>query len=611
MNPLGRRMNAREQHGDSWTSRCAARRPPIVLMLGVGAAVCLPVAAFVLASRSWQPLTVLTLGLTLTGIIVTFLLDYLGRTARAEQPVVQRTAASHESEEQLHAILKCVQTAVVIIEADTQTIVHVNRAAEVMIGAPREAIVGRTCHKFICPANQGQCPIINLGHTVDSSERVLLTADGRHVAVLKTVVPVTLNGRRHLLESFADITDRKHTEEALRAAHAQLHQIFNAAVPLCVIDVDKRLRQANDAFCDEFGVTRADILGKTCREAMPCLACDPGHCPFHDIPDRPERFEREVEKTLADGRTASFLVAATPFHSPDGEWIGFVESFVNVTQRKRAEESLAAACREAEAANEAKNAFLANMSHELRTPLHGILSFAAFGLKRVDTASAKELREYFELIQQSGETLLNLVSDLLDLSRLETGRMEIRRECVDLRAIVPRAVNEFRSMASDRRLDIEYVESEGNMSLSADQTRIAQVIRNLLGNAIQFSPDGGRIEIAVARRDSFVVVTVRDHGIGIPKQELEAVFDKFIQSSKTRSGAGGTGLGLAICREIVAAHGGRIWAEAPDDGGARLVVELPVEQTKTKTLSAEPRRAGAAPPLEPLDNAASLVAGRP
>ena len=602
-------MNSHEQHGVSWWSRWATRRPPIMLMLGVGAAVCLPVAAFVVASRSWQPLTVLTLGLTLTGIIVTFLLDHLGRTAGIEQPVAQRTAASRESEEHLHALLKCAQTAMVIIEADTQTIVHVNRAAEVMIGAPKEAIVGRTCHKFICPANQGQCPIVTLGQTVDSSERVLLAADGRRIAVLKTVVPVTLNGRRHLLESFADITDRKQSEEALRAAHAQLHQIFNAAVPLCVIDVDRRLRQANDAFCAEFGVNRADILGKTCREAMPCLACKPGHCPFYDIPDQPERFERELDKTLADGRTASFLVAAKPLHSPDGEWIGFVESFINVTQRKRAEGALAAACREAEAANEAKNVFLANMSHELRTPLHGILSFAAFGLKKADTATATTLREYFELIQQSGETLLDLVSDLLDLSRLEAGKMDLPRDCVDLRALVPRTLDEFRSMASDRRLAIEYAESEGDMSVSADRNRIAQVIRNLLSNAVQFSPDGGKIEIAVARRDSFVVITVRDHGIGIPEQERDAVFDKFIQSSKTRSGAGGTGLGLAICREVVAAHGGRIWAESPVGGGATLVVELPVEQAKV--LSAEPGRAGAAPTLDPWGNTASLVAGRP
>jgi PAS domain S-box-containing protein len=248
-------------------------------------------------------------------------------------------------------------------------------------------------------------------------------------------------------------------------------------------------------------------------------------------------------------------------------------------QRTAALESANRALREAklaaESANSAKSEFLANISHELRTPLHGILSFAALGIRRSESLGPEERLEYFQLIQQSGNTLLQLINALLDLAKLESGRVEFTRAPVDVAVAIPQAIEELRSLARDHQLEIEFACSRPEVWVIADRDRVLQVIRNLLSNAIKFAVPGGVIEVQIREELATVSVSVADRGVGIPEAELESIFDKFIQSSKTRTGAGGTGLGLAICREIVQALGGRIWAANRPGGGAVMTFELP------------------------------------
>lgn len=238
-------------------------------------------------------------------------------------------------------------------------------------------------------------------------------------------------------------------------------------------------------------------------------------------------------------------------------------------------QALCEAIREAEAANNAKTQFLTNMSHELRTPLHGILSYAQFGRKEAATADRDELFEFFRLIEKSGHTLLDLVNDLLDLSKLESGRFELNWVTVDLVDLATAAAAELRPLAAQRQLRLTLDVAELETRITADPSRLMQVLRNLLSNAVKFSPPGTAIEIQIGQRDGQLALAVCDRGLGIPEGEIEAIFDKFIQSSKTRTGAGGSGLGLAICRQIIEAHGGRIWAENRDGGGAVLVFVLP------------------------------------
>jgi len=230
----------------------------------------------------------------------------------------------------------------------------------------------------------------------------------------------------------------------------------------------------------------------------------------------------------------------------------------------------------AEAATQAKSDFLANMSHELRTPLHGILSFANYGLKNGATAEPKKLHRYFSTIRDSGMTLLGLVNDVLDLAKLEAGKMSLDKRQVDLKALVATVVDEFESMTRDKNVSIQLLNFDNNHKIQADPTRIMQVVRNLLSNALKFSPEQASVSISAREEHRSLLVAVAGQGPGIPANEVEAIFYKFVQSSKTRTGAGGTGLGLAICREIIAVHGGTIWAENKPGRGAVFSFTLPL-----------------------------------
>jgi PAS domain S-box-containing protein len=247
-----------------------------------------------------------------------------------------------------------------------------------------------------------------------------------------------------------------------------------------------------------------------------------------------------------------------------------------IDDRMRAEQELLMAKREAEAANQTKSEFLANMSHELRTPLHSILSFASFGIKKYAGAKPRKLLDYFSRIKQSGTTLLELLNELLDLTKLESKKATFAFEPADLGMLVRSVTSELDTLLSERELTVRHEVSELDERITLDADKIKQVLRNLLNNAIKFSPEGGIIDVAICRVENSVRVSVRDQGPGIPPDELVAVFDKFVQSSKTKTGAGGTGLGLAICHEIIAAHEGRIWAENRQESGAVFSFEIPL-----------------------------------
>lgn len=245
----------------------------------------------------------------------------------------------------------------------------------------------------------------------------------------------------------------------------------------------------------------------------------------------------------------------------------------------------------AESANKAKSEFLAKMSHELRTPMHAILSFAQIGEKRAadGKTAGKGAKNYYHRILTSGRRLMSLLNDLLDLSKLEAGQMILEQEQVALSELFEIAVNEFDGAAKDKSQLIEVAEIDTALHLYADPDRMLQVLRNLLSNAIKFSPEGTsiimRARLVNDEVGSAVRITVEDNGPGIPAEELEAVFDKFIQSSKNDNKIAGTGLGLAICREIVELHGGRIEAQNRESGGASFIMHLPVDGAEKRSVA--------------------------
>ncbi|WP_226498493.1 CHASE domain-containing sensor histidine kinase [Ferribacterium limneticum] len=251
--------------------------------------------------------------------------------------------------------------------------------------------------------------------------------------------------------------------------------------------------------------------------------------------------------------------------------------------------SLDTALQQARAANQAKSEFLANMSHELRTPMHAILGFVDLGNRRAINASDPKISQYFQRIDQSGQRLLSLIDELLDLSKLDAGQMALHPTTFDALALAKQVGAQLEPLQLKRKLQLEFKNRAACTQISADMNRITQVICNLLSNAIKFSPEGGTIRVELANdelpagrraEDSGsrpgLSISFIDQGMGIPTAELESIFDKFVQSSATKSGAGGTGLGLAICRAIVAQHRGTIVAHNNSGQGACFIVTLPL-----------------------------------
>ncbi len=237
---------------------------------------------------------------------------------------------------------------------------------------------------------------------------------------------------------------------------------------------------------------------------------------------------------------------------------------------------------QAESASQYKSAFLANMSHELRTPLHGILSFAGFGIRRHGSAGPKKILDYFQKIETSGKTLLVLLNDLLDLAKLESGKMTFTFNPMELKKEIAVVVDELSSYVAERKITVDFSEPDFDSTVIFDKEKIRQVMRNLVSNATKFSPSGGVIKIDIKKKFDSFIITVQDHGPGIPESELETVFDKFIQSSSTHTKEGGTGLGLTICQEIISAHNGRIWAKNPPEGGTIISFEIPADPQKSR-----------------------------
>lgn len=246
----------------------------------------------------------------------------------------------------------------------------------------------------------------------------------------------------------------------------------------------------------------------------------------------------------------------------------------------------------AEGANMAKSEFLANMSHELRTPMHAVLSYADFGIEEVEEASNEEILKYFTRIRDSGVRLLSLLNNLLDLSKLEAGRMEFEIKENSISYSLQLVIKELQRLLEEKNLQLVIQKEDENENYTGlfDSGKIVQVIYNLFSNAIKFSPNNGVITVSIGytqytppgkdREIRGLSFSVKDQGIGIPEDELERVFDKFVQSSKTTTGAGGTGLGLSICLEIVREHNGIIWCENNEDRGANFTFIVPAQDDK-------------------------------
>lgn len=371
-----------------------------------------------------------------------------------------------------------------------------------------------------------------------------------------------------------DVTEQVHKQEKLEESESTARALLMAPTDsIVLLDAKGTILDANQVTEKILGKPKAALLGQNYFELVPMEIAIQRQEKINEVivTRKPVRFEGRFGGTWNDS-------IAFPVLDKNGDLTKIAFLSHDISERKQKEIELIHAKAAAERANAAKSEFLANMSHELRTPMHGILSYSKFGMKKIERIDQQKILKYFTHINTSAKRLMRLLNDLLDLAKLESGQKDYRFYKDSLSKMVETAIQDLGFLTREKRMTIEFIRPDFDDRVIADKEKIVQVIRNILSNSIQYSPKGSHITVDIKDKNEGLVLSVSDQGIGIPENELELVFEKFAQSSLSKTGAGGTGLGLSISREIIKDHQGKIWAEKNEYGGATLRFLLPFEQ---------------------------------
>jgi PAS domain S-box-containing protein len=371
-----------------------------------------------------------------------------------------------------------------------------------------------------------------------------------------------------------------HGQVALKEAEAKYRSIFeNATVGIyrSTTDSQGRLLTVNPAF--------AQIMGYESPEAMVESVTDI-RSQFYVNPDDRERFRHLLrEKGMVegfetlfhrkDGETIDVSISSNVIKNVNGEALYYEGILEDITEKKQASQ-LRIAKEAAEAANKHKSEFLANMSHELRTPLNAILGYTELILDNIYGEVPDKIREVLERLDKNGRHLLSLINDVLDLSKIEAGQLVLSLAEYSMADVIQTVVTSVEALAAEKNLKLN-VSVPADLKIGkGDQQRIAQVLLNLVGNAIKFT-EKGEVKVEVGVSNETFSISVSDTGPGISKADQEKIFEEFqqVDGSSTRA-KGGTGLGLSIAKKIVEMHGGQIWVESTLGKGSNFRFTLPI-----------------------------------
>ncbi len=507
---------------------------------------------------------------------------------------------------------------------DDGRLLEVNQAAVAAYGYSRDELLALTIHDLRAPGTRGQAT----EQTAKADAHGLLF-ETWHVRKDGTTFPVEVSSRGASIEGTAtlisvvrDISQRRQAEDALRLSEEKFAKIFESnPTAICLTRLaDSRIVDANPAFSELSGYSRPEFFGRTILELKMWPSIEDRDRFIEDLRRDGSLRHRHQAIRIKSGELREFLASAETL-TIEGEAL-MLSTWLDITERRRAEEELAAAGR-------AKDQFIAQLSHELRTPLTPAV--AAMALLRTDARLPADVRRTLAMVSRNLDLEVRLIADLLDVSRVVSGKLHVEKLPVDVATAIREAAAIVDADLEDREQTLAIETPSAPYFTMGDTARLQQVFWNLLRNAIKFSADRGHIVIRArvapvercpldadpcslgiescplpapspagdGRRGGNLVVEVIDEGSGIDPQTLPRLFNAFEQDEKAR-GSGGLGLGLSICRAIVEMHGGTIAAHSEGPGrGATFTVRLPLAQCALAGGAERPRRAEAAGAVEP------------
>jgi PAS domain S-box-containing protein len=480
-----------------------------------------------------------------------------------------------------------------ISDLESGRLLEVNEAFLRITGWSREEIIGRPIPDiglWIDPAaREAGLATLRGGGAVRDFEARFRTKSGDEVVALAYADLLVVDGRKCVLTSLMDITARVRAQAALRESEERFAQLFHAnPVPMTIVRVsDGRTIEANAAALAITGFARHEVIGRT--------------TPDLGVWAEPAEHDRLAQELVRDGGVRDFEMSLRTRHGDVRQMVvsadvityagepAVLNVVVDITRRKQSEAEHAARRAEAETLTRAKDEFLAMLGHELRNPLGTITNALAVMRRR---ASDPELARLVALIGRQAVHLTRLVDDLLDVARVTEGKVDLRRQRVDLREIARRCVD---ALAHAGRTASHRVTAEGDAAeVFGDPARLEQVVSNLVDNALKYTPPGGSVVVRVGTEGEHAVLRVRDTGEGIRPELLADIFDVFVQQPQALDRArGGLGLGLALVKRFVELHGGSVTAASAGPGaGSEFTVRLPRSTGETPAVPVGPAVSG-------------------
>lgn len=390
--------------------------------------------------------------------------------------------------------------------------------------------------------------------------------------------------------------------QALAERERQFFDILDhSPAAIFLKDLEGRYMLVNRSCEDAFGRNRQEIIGSTDHDLLPPLLAEMYRAHDRQVMDSRQSLDFEEIGAEDDLQPRVFQTSRFLLRDSTGTPYALCGIATDVTERKRVEQAMSIARREAERANRAKSDFLSRMSHDLRTPLNAVLGFAQ--LLDMDNLSADQ-RESVSQILEAGRHLLDLMNEVLDISRVESGNLSLSPEPVAVAEIIDQVVKLMRPLGARRRIDVQALPTAAeDRHVRADRQRLNQILLNLMSNAVKYNRDGGRVTVSCEDRDARVRISVSDTGAGIRPEKLALLFTPFERLGADQKGVEGTGLGLALSRGLAEAMGGKLGVNSEIDRGSTFWIEL------DRAAAATPPDAPPLPGRPPVQQSAAAVSG--